>query len=160
MSNMNLPGPTATNQTRLRHIDEVARALPQRVGVLTRLFLRHAEIDISLTEAGLLATLSGGPRRITELARLEGLAQPTVTLLVVRLEKRGWLVRERDVGDRRVVNVVLTDAGRAALEELREETRALLHDRLASMPDEHIVALMAATDSLEPLVAALQEADG
>jgi DNA-binding MarR family transcriptional regulator len=129
------------------------------VAILTRLFLRHAEIDISLTEAGLLATLSGGPRRITELARLEGLAQPTVTLLVVRLEKRGWLVRKRDAGDRRVVNVVLTEAGRAALEELREATRALLHDRLAAMPDEHVETLLAATDSLETLVGALQEAD-
>jgi hypothetical protein len=43
--------------------------------------------SVSRTDGGVLNTLTGGPRRITELAELEGLAQPTMTLIVQRLEQ-------------------------------------------------------------------------
>jgi predicted transcriptional regulator len=41
------------------------------------------------------AQLGSGPRRITELAELERLAQPTLTQLVQRLEQQGFVNRER-----------------------------------------------------------------
>src|SRR5919205_2505561 len=97
-------------------IDELAHALPERIWLLGRLFWRRGQRDITRTEAGLLNSLSDGPRRITELAELEGLAQPTVTLLVGRLEERGWVSRRRDPDDGRAVLVTGTDAGREALE--------------------------------------------
>ena len=61
----------------------------------------------------MLRTLTDAPRRITDLAELEGLAQPTMTLLVQRLEQRGWVERKRDSDDGRVVLVSLTDAEEA-----------------------------------------------
>src|SRR5918911_3101914 len=103
-------------------IDEVAHALPERIWLLSRLFWRRGQRDITRTEAGLLNTLSEGPRRITELAELEGLAQPTVTLLVGRLEERGWVKRQRDPDDRRAVLVSATAPGNTALEQLRSES--------------------------------------
>jgi DNA-binding MarR family transcriptional regulator len=55
---------------------------------------RSDQIDgeLSRTEVGLLNTLSTGPRRITELAELEGLAQPTMTSLVKQLEQQAGCV--------------------------------------------------------------------
>jgi DNA-binding MarR family transcriptional regulator len=147
------PGPA----TRAQAIDEIARALPQRAALVTRLFVRQAPSELSRTEAGLLSTLSRGPRRITELAGLEGLAQPTITLLVKRLEERGWVARERDGADGRAVLVALTDAGRAALEGLRAQISAALHERVADMSDADVDALRAATDALETLIDALQQ---
>ena len=144
---------------RLQAIDEVARSLTQRAALVTRLVLRHARRDIPRTESGVLSTLSGGPRRITELAELEGLAQPTITLLVKRLEERGWVERGRDAADGRAVVVAITDAGRAALEDLRAQVGAFLHERVADLPDEDVQALLAATDALETLIHALQRGD-
>src|SRR4051794_12281509 len=97
---------------------EVARALPQRTARLSRLLWRSSQTDVSRTEAGVLGTLADGRRRITELAELEGLAQPTVTVLVGRMEERGLVSRERDASDGRVVLVDITDAGREALDGL------------------------------------------
>jgi DNA-binding MarR family transcriptional regulator len=144
---------------RSQTIAAISGALVPAASRLTRLLLRRSPQRISRSEAGLLSSLSGGPRRITELADLEGHAQPTMTLLVKRLEERGWVARRRDPADGRVVLVSLTDAGTAALEDVRAAYRTVLRDHLAAMSDEQIAALLTATDALETLLSALQQGD-
>ena len=106
---------------------------------------------MSRTDAGVLNTLVAAPRRITELAELEGLAQPTMTLLVQRLEQRGWVTRERRADDGRVVLVSLTEAGSATLERFRAEVGAALRVHMDAMSDEQVAALEAATEALGSL---------
>jgi DNA-binding MarR family transcriptional regulator len=144
---------------RSQTIDTISGALVPAASRLTRLLLRRSPQRISRSEAGLLSSLSGGPRRITELADLEGHAQPTMTLLVKRLEERGWVARRRDPADGRVVLVSLTDAGTVALEDVRAAYRTVLRDHLAAMTDEQIAALLTATEALETLLSALQQGD-
>jgi DNA-binding MarR family transcriptional regulator len=134
----------------------VSSELLTRVSLLTRLLGSRLGGELSRTEMSLLGTLSGGPRRITELAELERLKQPTMTLLVQRLEQQGLVGRERHAGDGRVVLVSLTQAGTVALEEYRAKARAALSAYLAEIPDEQVEALAAATESLGQLVALLQ----
>ena len=64
----------------------------------------------------------------------EALAQPTVTQLVDKLEGRGLVTRARSDDDGRVVLVAITDAGRAALEEVRAEIRANMRARWSTCP--------------------------
>jgi DNA-binding MarR family transcriptional regulator len=152
----------ATSQTpidRRDAIDAVAGALVPAASRVTRLLLRRAPLRISRSEAGLLSALTSGPRRITELADLEGHAQPTMTLLVKRLEERGWVARRRDPADGRVVLVSLTDAGTAALEDVRAAYRTVLRDHLVALSDEQIAALLTATEALQMLLDALKQGD-
>src|SRR5580658_4919617 len=95
-------------------IDYVSQQLLPGANLLTRPLVRELGGELSRTEAGLLSTLSGGPRRITELAELEGLAQPTMTSLVKQLEQQELVRRDRQAGDGRVVLVHLTGNGAAA----------------------------------------------
>ena len=147
---------TTAPATRSKQIDHIANHFVPRASLVTRLLVKQSGRDISRTAAAVLSTLTGGPRRITELAELERLAQPTMTLLVKRLEQRGWVVRDRQPDDGRVVLVSLTNDGRAAVEDLRARYRALLRDRLAGMSDEQVAALETATEALDALVQALQ----
>ena len=149
----------AADTNRGEAIDAIAGALVPAASRLTRLLLRRAPQRISRSEAGLLSSLTGGPRRITELADLEGHAQPTMTLLVKRLEERGWVARRRDPADGRVVLVSLTDAGTVALEDVRAAYRTVLRDCLADMPDTQLAALLTATETLEALLQSLQQGD-
>jgi DNA-binding MarR family transcriptional regulator len=151
MSTRNAPTPAAAH--------EVAHALPQRAARLSRLLWRHYDGEISRTEAGVLSTLSEGPRRVTELAWLEGLAQPTVTVLAGKMEERGLVSRERDTSDGRVVLVDITEEGRVALERLRAQYREVLERRMASMSRKEVAALRAATDTLGALIDALQQGE-
>jgi DNA-binding MarR family transcriptional regulator len=138
-------------------IDYVSRQLVPGAGLLVRLLVRQLGDELSRTEASLLSTLGGGPRRITELAELEGLAQPTMTSLVKQLEQQGLVRRDRQADDGRVVLVDLTDTGAGALEDYRARARELLGTYLAEIPDEEVEALAGATDAIAQLVGLLQQ---
>src|ERR1700683_1336995 len=121
----------ASPSSRAEEIDHVATTLLPRASVLTRLLLRSGSRSLTRTEAGLLVTLLGAPRRITELAETEALAQPTGTQVVDQLHHRGLVTRERSSDDGRVVVVSLSEAGRHELEQLREHYRELLRGTVA-----------------------------
>ncbi|MFW2383071.1 MAG: MarR family winged helix-turn-helix transcriptional regulator [Acidimicrobiales bacterium] len=58
---------------------------------------------------------AGGRLRMSELAVQMVASQPLMSQTVNRLEKRGWVVREESTIDRRSIEAVISDAGRAAL---------------------------------------------
>ncbi len=147
---------TIVTLNRSDQIDYVSRRLPSAASLLARLLVRQLGAELSRTEVGVLNTLSSGPRRITELAELEGLAQPTMTSLVKQLEQRELVRRDRHAGDGRVVLVHLTDSGAVILEDYRARARELLGGYLSEIPDEQVEALVAAADALTELVALLQ----
>jgi DNA-binding MarR family transcriptional regulator len=152
---MDSRGPES-NGDRAGRIDFVADHLLLHAGALVRLLVKESASKITRSEAGVLFTLSRGPRRITELAELEGLAQPTMTTLVKRLERQGCVKRDRPADDGRVVLLSLTSTGEAALEEFRALVGAAVRADLDVMPDQQIAALDAATRALGTLVDALQ----
>ncbi|HEY2637286.1 MAG TPA: MarR family transcriptional regulator, partial [Solirubrobacteraceae bacterium] len=137
-------------------VDHIAAVLPQQAGRLSRLVLRHARTGLTRSETSALSVLSGGPRRITELAEREGLAQPTMTGLVARLEARDLVTRTRDPHDGRAVQLTLTAEGERVLTELRARYVALLRDCLEAMEPEQVDALVAGGEALEALITQLQ----
>jgi DNA-binding MarR family transcriptional regulator len=143
---------------RSEQIDYVSTELLPQAALLTRLLVRQLGGELSRTEVGLLKTLSDGSRRITELAELEGLAQPTITILIKQLEEQGLVTRTRQSGDGRVVLVDLTESGSVALEEYRARLRAVLGAYLAEISDEQVEALATATEAFAQLVDVLQQA--
>jgi len=148
---------SGTAPVRSEQIDYVSSELLPRAALLTRLLVRQLGGELSRTEIGLLKTLGGGSRRITELAELEGLAQPTITILIKQLEEKGLVTRTRQSGDGRVVLVNLTDSGNVALEHYRGRLRAVLGGYLAEIADEQVAALATATATLAQLVDVLQQ---
>jgi DNA-binding MarR family transcriptional regulator len=141
---------------RSEQIEFVSGQLLASAALLTRLLTRQLQGDLSRTEAGILNTLEGGPRRVTDLAELEGLAQPTMTLLVKQLEGRGLVSRERYADDGRVVLVRVTDSGRAGLAAFRGEVQTALRSYLEEMSDDQVRALATTTDAFQALIALLQ----
>ena len=90
--------------------------------LLMRALDRQLQRDsgIAHTHYAVLVQLSerpGGSARVTELAAIMDHSQSRMSHAVGRLERSGWVRRELDPTDRRVVHVVLTDAGRAVLRD-------------------------------------------
>jgi DNA-binding MarR family transcriptional regulator len=137
---------------RSSQLDEIAEALPQRSSELSRIFLTRTSVCVSRTEVGVLRKLTAAPRRITELAAEERVTQPAITLLVNRLQERGWVERIPDETDRRAVLVSLTPDGHDVFERLRAEYRALLHEEFASLEDDEVETLAAAVAVLDKLI--------
>jgi DNA-binding MarR family transcriptional regulator len=143
---------------RVQRIDHVASHLLSRAALLVRLLVKQVRnTEISRTEGEVLIILSAGPRRITELAELEGIAQPTMTVLVKRLQENGWVERQGLAEDGRVVMVTITAAGSSALEGFRAQFLAAMRTDLEALSDEELEALTAATETLGSFVDVLQQ---
>jgi DNA-binding MarR family transcriptional regulator len=143
---------------RAERVDYIAERLPSRAAVLVRLIVKQVRSrEISRTEMEVLSILRDGPRRITELTELEGIAQPTMTLLVKRLEDRAWVRREGLPDDGRVVMISLTEAGSTAQQRLRAQFVAAMRTDLQELSDKQLAALAAATEALGTFVDDLQQ---
>jgi DNA-binding MarR family transcriptional regulator len=138
-------------------VEELASTLVQQAARLTRLVFARLDVGLSRSEASVLAQVESAPERITTLAELDGLAQPTVTLMVKRLEEAGLVRREQSADDGRVVLVSLTDRGHEALALVRARYRERLRGCLADLPSEDIATLEPATRVVATLIDRLQK---
>jgi DNA-binding MarR family transcriptional regulator len=146
---------------RAAQVDYVAEHLPLRAALLVRLLVKQVRnSEISRTEMEVLSILREGQRRITELTELEGIAQPTMTLLVKRLEDKGWARRDGLPGDGRVVVISLTEAGRTAQEKFRAQFLAAMRADLQGLSDQQLQALSVAAETLSSFVDDLQQRAG
>lgn len=72
---------------------------------------------LTLSQYGLLQPLTNGDRaRVSELSNDAGIAPSTASRILDALERRELIRRDRHAGDRRGVEVSLTDEGRRLLE--------------------------------------------
>jgi DNA-binding MarR family transcriptional regulator len=146
---------------REQRLDHIAQQLPSRAAILVRLLVKQVRSsEISRTEMEVLSILVEGPRRITELTALEGIAQPTMTLLVKRLQEKGWVQREGLPDDGRVVMVKLTEAGAAARDKFRAQFLAAMRGDLQALSDDQLRELSSATQTLSSFVDDLQQRAG
>ena len=151
----------ARGTERAERVDHIAEQLPARAAVLVRLLVKQVRSrEISRTEMEVLSILTEGPRRITELTELEGIAQPTMTLLVKRLQEKGWVEREGLPEDGRVVMISLTETGSAAQQRFRSQFLAAMRVDLQELSDQQLEELSAATETLSSFVDELQERTG
>src|SRR3984957_9685035 len=113
--------PRETDGTeRTREPADTEHAIATALDGLVALALRGGPRDISLTAASTLATLErAGPCRLTDLAAIEGVAQPSMTTLVTGLERAGYAERQPSPDDGRAVLVTLTPAGASYLQARR-----------------------------------------
>jgi MarR family 2-MHQ and catechol resistance regulon transcriptional repressor len=81
--------------------------------VRTRLDGSLRELDLTENQLGVLeALLHLGPLHPHEIGRKLLVSRANVTLIVDQLYRRGWVRRERESSDRRMVRVCLTPEGR------------------------------------------------
>jgi DNA-binding MarR family transcriptional regulator len=114
--------------------------------------VRQQPREISLTSASTLATVERtGPRRITDLAFIEGVTQPSMTALVTVLERSGLVERQQDPQDQRVVLVALTAAGADYLRTRRRAGAEAFARLIGKLPPDEATALLAAAPALRHL---------
>ena len=74
---------------------------------------------------------------VSELADLEQMSRPTMSSHVKRLEQAGWIARQApDSEDKRRVGLVITPAGRRALEAVRRQRNDWLAGQLSGLSPE------------------------
>jgi DNA-binding MarR family transcriptional regulator len=135
--------------------DELGAALVQLSTLMRRNILPP---QIGLTQASTMLILrDSGPQRVTSLAEAALVAQPTMSAVVIGMERLGWVRRDGHRTDRRGVVVRLTEAGENVVRELEAaRSRALLAD-LEALPAKDRAALVAALPALRGIIALEQQ---
>jgi DNA-binding MarR family transcriptional regulator len=110
-----------------------------QAAVLTvmRLFRALERVETGLTpqQYRILKLAGAGGERSARLAERLAVAKPTLTATADGLVAAGYAQREPEAGDRRVVRLCLTAAGRAALERADEAYAGWLGPLLAAAGD-------------------------
>jgi DNA-binding MarR family transcriptional regulator len=83
---------------------------------------RLAPLEMSAAQYMIIANLAGpqGPRSAAELCKSISYDAGAMTRMLDRLEGKGLIRRSRSADDRRLVNLELTEEGRAAYPRMRE----------------------------------------
>lgn len=105
--------------------------------------------DLSLPQYRLLAFLAHGDRAASALADRLDVSRPSITGLVDGLVKRGLVERRPSTDDRRRVDHVITDAGRAALTAADRAVNERLKGIAARLPDDQGTEALEAIANLE-----------
>jgi len=135
--------------TRAEARDAIGEAL---YGLVT-LAVRNGPREISLTAASTLSTLDRtGPRRLTDLAMIQRVTQPSMSVLVTGLEQAGLAERQPDPADRRVVLVAVTEAGAEYIRARRRAGARAFADLIDKLPDDDTATLTAAVPALNRLL--------
>jgi DNA-binding MarR family transcriptional regulator len=131
------PGPDVNAAAGLVQLTTLVQAIYARVSE------RH---ELTPVQARLLCVLLDGPRGMAELAHCLGVEKAALTGLMDRAERRGLARRSPVPGDRRALQVRLSDAGQRAAAAFHAEIGAELSRLVSSLaPDdrEHFRRIMA-----------------
>jgi DNA-binding MarR family transcriptional regulator len=100
--------------------------------MLSRLLRFPRRSDMTPEQYWLLRYLrSNGPLSISELAHAMEITAGSATVACKRLEKAGFITRERSSNDERVVQVTLTELGRSHIDAGRKQRRESITELLA-----------------------------
>lgn len=114
--------------------------------------VRRNPRTMSMTSLSTLANLERtGPRRITDLAVVEGVTQPAMTALLRVLERDGLVARRGDPGDGRVALMAVTKAGSDLVRARRRAGAEAFAQLIDKLSDEDAAMLAAAIPALERL---------
>jgi len=110
---------------------------------------RLAGLNLSASEINVLANLADGRNRsVGEIASDTATKPTTLTSVLDRLERRGYLTRDLDPADRRSFLVSLTADGRRAAAAARAAAADLERAALAGVSDADLAGFLAVTRAL------------
>lgn len=112
---------------------------------------------VAVAEAhALMELMQNQPLSQGALVKRLSLEKSTVSRLLSGLEKRGWIERDRNPADRRVVEVILTDAGKQTAQALLTARQSKFKRVMQAIPENQQANV---TDALQILVRAIRESE-
>lgn len=136
----------------LRSIDHALEVQSRRSDRESGLTMPQMLVMAQLRDLAAASNANGRPFTIKTLATRVALSAATTLVILDRLEEKGLIARQRSREDRRAVETRLTEAGERALLNGASPLPRGFVDRLAALPVERRVALIAAVEELAALM--------
>lgn len=124
---------------------------------LLRMDVVQAEHNMPMSHVQVLAMLGEvGSMSVSDISKKLGIAKPNITPLIDRLIAENYVERQRDVSDRRVVNIVLLPDGEEKLEGIRDTIVRQVMRWTSSIPEKEFFELEHALQVISNVLGAAQ----
>ena len=139
----------------------LARQLGLRIVGITQFLTRRMQQEVLTPSQATVLTLLQDERawRLSDLASATGVRPPSMTELVSRMERQGWLRKMDTAHDRRGVAVMITEEGRTLVQTLQRRQIDLIAGRLALLSDEEKRIIEQALPVLDRLFSRSEDPD-
>lgn len=104
--------------------------------------------EIHVIEAVCNVEAAGEDNRSTSIAERLKVTAGTLTTAVVQLERKGYLIRERDQKDKRIVHILPTSDGRQAQQYHMEFHKNMVDEAVDRLTEEETEVFVKALDSI------------
>ena len=138
-----------------RILDNLLHVLPVFHKKVTRLGLGGMIDDLTPHQLAIMGILGERSLTATELANRLAAKKPQMTFLVEQLVRIDMVERHPDIADRRVVNLALSEKGRARFIKIKKEVKENMRERLGALTPEEIDEMSSALETLRGIVTKL-----
>ncbi|HUC91376.1 MAG TPA: MarR family transcriptional regulator [Paenibacillus sp.] len=134
-------GPESVTEEELSKLEDAFRGVQRKVVSEWNKADLHG---LTHTQAGILVKLERfGPQKASALAEMLSVTSGAITGIADKLLELGFIVRDRNEDDRRVVQLGITGSGRALVETIMAKRREILNRMFTGLSREEIVQLTA-----------------
>lgn len=115
-------------------------------------------VQLSYVSLRAMAAINREPGlRVGELARLEGITQPSMSQAIKKLVDDNLITRHPSPEDARATDLMITDKGRDILQKYRADSAAQIVPVLDTLDDDDIAALKRASELLQHITEELAQ---
>lgn len=115
-------------------------------------------VQLSYVSLRAMAAINREPGlRVGELARLEGITQPSMSQAIKKLVDDNLITRHPSPEDARATDLMITDKGRDILQKYRADSAAQIVPALDSLPDEDVAVLKRGSELLQHITEELAQ---
>jgi DNA-binding MarR family transcriptional regulator len=136
-------------------IDMIADNLISIHPLLFKSISRPLRNQTSITPGGMyvLGSLKrNGTQSMSDIGKCLSMPKPHVTVIVDKLIEEGYVERQSDPNDRRVVNILLTEKGLEDFENIKQEISENLKIKLSRLSDEEQEILADASQKVREIL--------
>jgi DNA-binding MarR family transcriptional regulator len=137
----------ATGDDKIERVDHLISEMQRRAFRVAALLSRGTNLTfqqyLALAHIG-----ERGPCAVNDLRAAMGIAQSTASELVTRLERGGFVTKERDPRDARSLRVELAPKGREAIRKRRRAAKEFYKDLFAHLTDDDSSEMVSALETL------------
>lgn len=136
-------------------IDLIADNLISIHPLLFKSISRPLRNQTSITPGGMyvLGSLKrNGTQSMSDIGKCLSMPKPHVTVIVDKLIEEGYVERQSDPNDRRVVNILLTEKGLADFENIKQEISENLKIKLSKLSNEEQEILADASQKVREIL--------
>lgn len=136
-------------------IDRIADNLMSIHPLLFKSISKPMRTHTSITPAGMFVLGSlkrHGTLSMSDIGKCLSMPKPHVTVIVDKLIEEGYVERQSDAKDRRIVNILLTEKGLADFESIKLSISETLKIRLTMLTDEEQQILVTASQQVKDIL--------